>query len=53
MEVAKECDVQLFACATTMGLMGIRQAEPIDGAKCAGAATFLDYAASAKVSLFI
>jgi len=36
-----------------MGLMGISQAELIPGAKCAGAATFLDYAASAKVSLFI
>ena len=36
-----------------MGLMGISQAELIPGAKCAGAATFLDYAVSAKVSLFI
>ncbi len=53
MDIAKACDVSLFACATTMGLMGISQAELIDGAKCAGAAAFLDYAAGAKVSLFI
>lgn len=36
-----------------MGLMGISQAELIDGVQCAGAAAFLDYAASAKVSMFI
>ena len=36
-----------------MGLMGISQAELIPGAKCAGAAAFLDFAADAKVSMFI
>jgi peroxiredoxin family protein len=53
MDLARECDVTLFACATTMGLMGISQAELIPGAKCAGAAAFLDYAAGARVSMFI
>jgi peroxiredoxin family protein len=53
MDIARECDVHLYACATTMGLMGISQAELIDGAKCAGAAAFLDYASRAKVSMFI
>lgn len=53
LDIARECDVQLFACATTMGLMGIRQSDLIDGAKCAGAAAFLDYAADAKVAMFI
>ncbi|MBI2358895.1 MAG: DsrE/DsrF/DrsH-like family protein [Deltaproteobacteria bacterium] len=33
--------------------MGISQDELVDGAKCAGAAAFLDYAADAKVSMFI
>ncbi len=36
-----------------MGLMGISQAELIDGAKCAGAAAFLDFASSARVCMFI
>jgi peroxiredoxin family protein len=53
MDIARESGVQLYACATTMGLMGIQQSELIDGAKCAGAAAFLDFAAGAKVSMFI
>lgn len=36
-----------------MGLMGISQDELIDGSKCAGAAAFLDFASSAKVSMFV
>ncbi len=53
MDLARDCEVSLYACAITMGLMGISQAELIPGAKCAGAAAFLDYAADAKVSMFI
>ena len=53
LDVCVEGDVQLFACATTMGVMGITQEELIPAAKCAGATTFLDYAADADVSLFI
>jgi peroxiredoxin family protein len=53
MDIARECGVELYACATTMGLMGIRQADLIEGAKCAGAAAFLDFASRAKVSMFI
>lgn len=52
-DLCVESDVQLFACATTMGVMGIRQEELIDAAQCAGATTFLDYAAQADVTLFI
>ena len=48
-----EADVQLFACATTMGVMGVRQEDLIPQARCAGATTFLDYAAGADVSLFV
>jgi len=46
-------DVKLFACATTMGVMGIKQADLIPAAQCAGATTFLDFAGDASVSLFI
>jgi peroxiredoxin family protein len=53
LDLCVEADVQLFACATTMGVMGIMQDDLIPQAKCAGATTFLDYAASADVSLFI
>jgi peroxiredoxin family protein len=51
--LAVESDVQLFACATTMGVMGIQPEELIPEARCAGATTFLDYAAGASVSLFV
>lgn len=53
LDLCVEADVQLFACATTMGVMGIQQTDLIDAATCAGATTFLDYAADASVSLFI
>ncbi|HET7876950.1 MAG TPA: DsrE/DsrF/DrsH-like family protein [Methylomirabilota bacterium] len=53
LDLAVESDVQLFACATTMGVMGIKQEDLIPAAQCAGATTFLDYAAGADVSLFI
>jgi peroxiredoxin family protein len=53
MEIATDCGVELYACATTMGLMGIQQSDLLDGAKCAGAAAFLDFASRAKVSMFI
>lgn len=53
LEMAREGGVKLFACATTMGVMGIRQEDLIDGAECAGATTFLDFAAGADVTLFI
>lgn len=48
-----EADVRLFACTTTMGVLGITQEDLIPQAQCAGAATFLDYAAEADVALFI
>ncbi len=53
LDLCVEADVQLFACATTMGVMGIKQEDLIPAAKCAGATTFLDYAGEATVSLFI
>ena len=53
MDLARDCEVSLYACATTMGLMGISQSELIPDAKCAGAAAFLDFASQAKVSMFI
>ncbi len=53
LEMAKDSGVRLFACATTMGVMGIRQEDLVEGAECAGASTFLDFASQADVTLFI
>lgn len=53
LEMCVEGDVRLFACATTMGVMGIKQEDLIPAAKCAGAGAFLNYAAEAHVSMFV
>jgi len=52
-EMTQELGVRFFACATTMGVMGVTEEDLIPGADIAGAAAFLDYAADADVSLFI
>jgi predicted peroxiredoxin len=36
-----------------MGVMGVRQEDLVDGAECAGATTFLDFASEADVTLFV
>lgn len=51
--MARESDVRLFACSTTMGVMGITEADLMDGVEIAGAAAFLDFAAGADVSMFV
>jgi len=53
LDIAREGGVRLFACSTTMGVMGVKETDLIAGADIAGAAAFLDYAADADVSLFI
>jgi len=52
-KLAKELGVNLYACATTMGLMNIKKEDMVDGIKILGAAGFLDIAADSKVQLFI
>lgn len=51
--MAQGLDVTFFACATTMGVMGVEEADLIEGCDIAGAAAFLDFAASADVQLFV
>ena len=53
LDIARESGAHLFACSTTMGVMGIREADLVPGADIAGAAAFLDFAAEADVSLFV
>ena len=52
-DMTQELGVRFFACATTMGVMGVKESDLIPGADIAGAAAFLDYAADADVSLFV
>lgn len=52
-DMTSDLGVTFFACATTMGVMGVEKSDLIDGADIAGAAAFLDYAADADVSLFV
>lgn len=51
--MAQGLGVQFFACSTSMGVMGVKEDDLIDGCLIAGAAAFLDYASTADVQLFI
>ena len=53
LDIARDSGVKLFACSTTMGVMGIEAKDLLPGADIAGAAAFLDFAADADVSLFV
>ncbi len=52
LEMAQGLGVRFFACATTMGVMGVAESDLIDGCDIAGAAAFLDFASEADVQLF-
>lgn len=53
LDMARGLEVELFACSTTMGVMGVAEGDLIPGCQIAGAAAFLDYASEADVSMFI
>lgn len=52
-DVTREGGGHLYACTTTMGVMGVNEANLIEGVECRGAAAFLEFAAGADVALFI
>jgi peroxiredoxin family protein len=52
LDMARELNVRLFACSTSMGVMGVGEEDLVEGCEIAGAAAFLDYAADADVQLF-
>jgi predicted peroxiredoxin len=52
-EMAQGLGVEFFACSTSMGVMGVKREDLIEGCLVAGAAAFLDYAATADVQLFV
>jgi peroxiredoxin family protein len=53
LDIARESEVKLFACSTTMGVMGVAEKDLVPGVDIAGATAFLDFAAGADVSLFV
>lgn len=53
LEIAVESGVRLIGCQMTMTVFGLTADDFIDGVEVGGAATYLDYAADADISLFI
>jgi peroxiredoxin family protein len=51
LEMAKESGVRLIACQMTVDVMGLTKEDFIDGVELGGAATFLDFAFDAQVTL--
>lgn len=52
-EVTREGGGKLYACTTTMGVMGVNKENLIEGVECRGAAAFLEFAAGADIALFV
>ena len=52
-DVAVELGVDLIGCQMTMDVFGFGRDDFISGCEIGGAATFLEYAADAEVSLFV
>ncbi len=53
LETAKELGVSLYACSTSMSLMGITKEEMTDGVEILGASGFLNIAADTDMQYFI
>lgn len=52
-DVTRDGGGKLYACTTTMGVMGVNEENLLEGVECRGAAAFLEFAAGADVALFI
>ncbi len=52
-DLSRELGVKMVACSTTMGVMGVKESDLIEGTVIEGAAAFLEYASKAHVTLFI
>lgn len=53
LDIALELDVHLYACNTTLEVMGVEPEDLMEGVDRAGSPAFLDFAADADVQLFI
>jgi peroxiredoxin family protein len=51
LETARESGVRLIACQMTVDVMGLTKEDFIDGVELGGAATFLDFAFDAQMTL--
>ncbi|HUT27449.1 MAG TPA: DsrE/DsrF/DrsH-like family protein [Methanomassiliicoccales archaeon] len=51
--MAKDLGIHLYACNTSMELMGIKKEDLIDGVTILGAAAFLDIGADSDMQLFL
>ena len=52
-EISRELGVKMIACQMTMGVMGIKDEELIDGLEFGGAATYVGEASDSQITLFI
>ncbi len=53
MEIARESGVTMIGCQMTMDVMGVKKEDLIDGIEVGGAATFLEYASHADITVFV
>ena len=53
LEMARENGVRLIACQMSLDVLGLKKADMLDGLEYAGAGMFLDYAADARITLFV
>jgi peroxiredoxin family protein len=51
--MAKDLGVHLYACSTSMEMMGIKKEDLLDGVTMLGAAAFLDMGADSDMQLFL
>jgi peroxiredoxin family protein len=52
-KLALEADVKMIACQMTIDLFEFKKSEFIEGIDYGGAATFLEFASEADITLFI
>ena len=53
LKLSNELGVKLIGCSTTMGVMGVKAEDLIEGVDIQGAAAFLHFASKAQVTLFV
>ncbi len=52
-EISMECGVKMIGCQMTVDLFDFAREDFVDGVEYAGAASFLEFAGSADITLYI
>ena len=52
-DMCVEMDVRLIGCQMTMDVMGVEREDLLDEVEIGGAATFIEFAADADITLYI